>query len=294
MRRLYGIVVVLLFLLVATSLYWWLHHPSTIRNQPVSGQQVRIVRIDQAGTFPDRWLSEKYLQPVWFAPPRERISREVNHLKAHLQNNPKDVVALADLVILLEQNHQWEEALSYSQKWTQLEPDSIDAWLSNVYCLVNLGRLEEAVRVLDGAIKRNKDSVAKAYFLSVQGEVYIMLESFVEEPEKKQKYLDSAGFAFASALDLLPNFGRANIGLVRWHLDRERKNINPSAELSKAQHVIDKLYKNGVNSEREQVLTAYYQGVVYERKGNLGLAKQYYRAAIKGDPQSFVFIDPPE
>lgn len=289
----FALVAILIFAGVA-GLYWWL-----LRNSPApvskssSDSSVRVFYITRAEQVSDRWLTSQYLQPLYFGPPREAIEKTVEELKKEIENNPKNVKAVSDLAILLAQNRQWEESLTYARRWTELASDptdSLDAWLGVAYALVNLWRLREAIEALDEAIARSTTRVSRALLLAVQGEIYLILAG--EDINERESLVSQSGRCFHKALELSPDLSRALLGKARWHIHRYLWGMGAKEEeLKHSEQLIDRLYTVGVVNKREQALVAYYRGQLYELRGEQSLAQEYYRAAIKADPTSFALIN---
>ena len=66
-------------------------------------------------------------------------------------------------------SEKWAEALPLLEEWCGLHPDHVPAWLNRGYCLVRLGRFQEAVTSLDRCLEtrsvaRKGAHVAAAHF----------------------------------------------------------------------------------------------------------------------------------
>ncbi len=276
MRRIIIVALPLIFCIAVASVLWQLLSPSVSpRHKEVLTDGVRIVYITHPDRVNENWLSERFLQPLWFGPSRETIPETIEALREKVAQNPNDPKIVSDLAILLSQKRRWEEALTYARRWTELATtvdDRLNSWILVAYALVNLNRYHGAIEELDKSMRYNTHPKSKGYLYSVRGEVLLVMAG--QDEQRRDEYLEQAGESFNKALTSAPDLRRALLGKARWHLLRHTWGVSQTNdELEQADQLLKRLYTVGVEYEREQVLTAYYQGVVYERKGNLGLAK---------------------
>lgn len=230
-------------------------------------------------------LSERTLQPVWFGPPRIDVPDSLEQIVEKLSHNPSDEDTVAKAAIKAAQVGKWSDALGFYETWIKLNPEAINAQLGAIYALVNLGRVSEALQLLDTAKRRAaKNKQQMHYYCAVEGDVYFFLAMDAKHDAKDlyEKRLKEAEVAYTAAQKSGDFSARASIGLLRIALETGR--------LPDAQRILNDLYTKGVHNQREQALVAYYQGVLNERQGNLSEARNYYRSAIQADPPSFAVL----
>jgi tetratricopeptide (TPR) repeat protein len=226
-------------------------------------------------------LSEHFLQPVYFGPPRVFVSTPEFQLRPRFEKNRRDIAAVSDLAFLTAQKGQWQDAQMFYQEWLRIRPTDINAIVGRVFALVNLNKPREAIEFLRktrAALKAHEDV---AFTWHVEGDIWWFLAMSADEGSRKI-YLESAEKCQKRALEIVPNSSRFLLGMVRVALAKN--------DLHMASILVERVYTVGCETNREQALASYYRGTILERTGELKKAQSYYLAAISADPESFVDI----
>lgn len=231
-----------------------------------------------------QYLSERHLQPVWFGAPRLRVSESEATLRERVKRNPRDVEAHLNLAVLYAQKGDWANAARHNRRARELDSQQVNGWMGEAYALVNLKRLDEALRVMEQAQRALKDPTDQAYCAVVEGDVYLVLAS--ERRGQRVTYLRKAEDAYRRALRKSANHPRALIGLTRLAAERN--------DLREMEKHLSQIYRSGAEPGRGQALAAYYRGVLLERRGDVKAARQLYNAAVQADRLSFALIDAPD
>lgn len=226
-------------------------------------------------------LSENSLQPVYFGPPRVRITTPEPQLWSRFERNRSDSAAVSELAFLMAQKGQWQDALKFYQKWMRMRPAEINAIIGCAYALVNLGKPREAIAFLQKTRTVLKTPEAVAFTWHVEGDIWWFL-ALSAEKDSRERYLTTAEKCQKRALEIVPHSCRFYLGMVRVALAKN--------DLTLASKLIDQIYAIGCTTNREQALASYYKGVIHERLGDLKKAQLYYSAAISADPESFIDI----
>lgn len=248
------------------------------RGQTAHSWQVAVA----SPNIDEHTLSENKLQPIWFGPPRTDIPQTLEEITDQLRRSPASKEIIIKAAIKAAQRGKWDVSLQYARRWIDLAPREVDAYICAVHALVNLGRASEAVELLVLARRRaDGDKLRLHQYNAVEGDVHLFLalEAKRSSQESYETSLKRAEALYKEAQQA-GNFSiHPAVGLLRVSLERN--------DVATAQKILTSLYQEGVNTRREQVLIAYYQGVVLERQGDLGKAREYYRAAVTTDPASF-------
>jgi tetratricopeptide (TPR) repeat protein len=97
---------------------------------------------------------------------REKFTEAVDFFKKAIEFKPSDPDPYAEIAICLRRLKKYEEALKYSQKLVRLDPTA-PSYISLSAVMLELGQMEEAVSVLEKAIRIDSTSGHAYYRLAM-------------------------------------------------------------------------------------------------------------------------------
>jgi len=86
------------------------------------------------------------------------FQQRLDDLQAALEANPGDTAALAELSGIWLTAHQPERGLALSQQWTEVAPESVEAWLQLVAAYGLLQRWDEALEANRRVLELSPDN----------------------------------------------------------------------------------------------------------------------------------------
>jgi tetratricopeptide (TPR) repeat protein len=183
-------------------------------------------------------LAAAYLQKVRESGDPSFYSRADGVLRQALAKRPNDAYAVVQAATLAAARHDFARALSFARRARALEPDALAAFPVEVDALVELGRYDEAERVLQDFVDRKPNLAAYArvsYFRELHGDLdgavdamrraiaaggpvpenVAYVQTLLGGLELARGNAAAAGRAYAEALAAVPDYVPALAGRAR-------------------------------------------------------------------------------
>lgn len=203
-----------------------------------------------------------------------------------LQRNPRRADAYIGMAAVAADKEDYEKSIELCRKAQEIAPDLVDVDRRLAEALVAVGRPEEAIEILDRAV-RNFPNASEAYYLL--GQSYLQLKQY-----------DQAVTNYAKALALRPRYTNACFGLAtaysrlrqREKAAQYRKTFQElrAAELESVERVKRNRAKR-VDTDLDHAIRVVAKtrgdaGQVYRGHGWLHEAQQHWLRAAALDPKN--------
>jgi DNA-binding transcriptional MerR regulator len=236
--------------------------------------------------------NQKHLFPSETFVAKMGLSREIDRLLALLDRDPDNRKALVDLARTYYLRSDWVNLYNVSERILQLDPPNVRATADMTRAMFYLGRIEDAVRILEHRVRTNSDPLLKfrlGQCLVLRARRYGSASGLLEAIVRKQQL---AAEAIAEAAD--------QPGTRRWiQLDLALDNLSVSDPLNLNQPSVaelEELYReylelpdknisaiSKMNLARGRLLVAYALYLVY-RDHNHANAEKMRRKIVQMDP----------
>ncbi|MFH1920893.1 MAG: tetratricopeptide repeat protein [Planctomycetota bacterium] len=179
------------------------------------------------------------------------------------------------------EKQEYEKAAALLRKALELDPASSEASTHLAYALMNLGKIEEVIAVLERTVEHNTRSMPSFLLL---GQAYLQLREY----RKAKK-------SFEAAAELAPDYANVYYGLARACAKlgqkeeareyREKFNKLGAGDL-KERIDQDKAFDDLLSVRQSVAQTHTDAGRMHARHGNLRIAEQLWRRAAALDPRN--------
>lgn len=216
------------------------------------------------------------------------LTTAIDQLKAVLEANPSDAVALKQLTSLYWRSNQFESAAECLERLIVQEPDNAHIWNSRAMCLIVIGRSDEAIHCFREAARLEpsnasfQQNLARALLDTGQWREasYACKRAMLLNPDSAE-----ARDGLATALAKLPTESVQEPGEI----------LSPDERLSKASSLYNLVQIEEAGEEVQRLLdeghvtstSLQLMGMVLATKGRHQEALDYIWKAIDLDPGSF-------
>ena len=155
-------------------------------------------------------LAAAYTVPLWFGwgdSPEKAISKAIEHTQKCLSLDDTDAFAHAISGGLHLVQHQWEEAIAAGERSVALSPNSADIIAMFAISLKSVGRVNEALAMIEKAIRLNP--LTPEWYLHELGTYYRLLGRYGEAIAIMKKTLDQNPGYLMSQINLTATYSMA-------------------------------------------------------------------------------------
>jgi tetratricopeptide (TPR) repeat protein len=217
---------------------------------------------------------------VQFPPPDIEIPYTEEQLQRAIRTNPRDFGAHFYLMCLYAQQDKWNASLKHSLEAKRIDPSDVNVHMGAAYCYANLGKPQQALQVIDVALKRDFIAEDHASLWRVRGD--ILLERY--RAANQSLLLEQALSSYQRALKDYPRNAQAQVGVARVEIERKRYD----SARQRLRKVLEQVKVEEPGGRRKRALALYYLGLIEERQKRTDQARKLYDQAVKLHSPSFV------